>query len=273
MGEREEKGLGVVEELIDESKLLRALMDYIPDSVYFKDTSSRFIMVSRAHAERMGLKSPDEARGKTDFDFYDERFAREAYEDERRIIETGNPLINKFERVIAKDGKTRWVLATKAPIRDEDGNIIGIVGISRDITREMEIYRRARFLSSVVEQISEGIAVTDINGKIIFANSAWSEMHGYDVNELVGMEIHKLYCEPEVARRFERETIERGSAKGRISHLRRDGRSFPTLTTWSLIRDDRGKAIGIAVITKDLIDIIRVLREIRTLGADERTKK
>ncbi|RLI41793.1 hypothetical protein DRO64_07065 [Candidatus Bathyarchaeota archaeon] len=266
------KGCGDEEELIDESKLLRALMDYIPDSVYFKDASSRFIMISKAHAERMGLKSPDEARGKTDFDFYDDRFAREAYEDERRIIETGNPLINKFERVIAKDGKTRWVLATKAPIRDKDGKVIGIVGISRDITREMEIYRRARFLSSVVEQVSEGIAVTDLDGKIIFVNSAWAEMHGYDVNELVGMEIHNLYSEPEVARRFERETVEKGSAKGRISHLRRDGRSFPTLTTWSLIRDDAGKAIGIAVITKGLIDIIRVLREIRTLGANGQTK-
>jgi len=55
--------------LIDESKLLRAFMDYMPDSVYFKDASSHFIMVSKAHAERMGLKSPDEARGKTDFDF------------------------------------------------------------------------------------------------------------------------------------------------------------------------------------------------------------
>jgi len=55
-------------------------------------------MVSRAHAERMGLKSPEEARGKTDFDFYAEEFAREAYEDERRIIETGRPLINKIEK-------------------------------------------------------------------------------------------------------------------------------------------------------------------------------
>jgi len=174
--------------------------------------------------------------------------------------------------VIAKDGRARWVLATKAPIRDKDERIIGIVGISRDITREMEIYRRARFLSSVVEQVSEGIAVTDIDGKIVFVNSAWADMHGYDVNELLGMEIHNLYSEPEVARRLERETIEKGNARGRINHLRRDGRSFPTLTTWSLIKDDEGKAIGIAVITKDLIDIVRVLREIRTLGADGQTK-
>ena len=63
------KDFGDAEELIDESKLLRAFMDYMPDSVYFKDASSHFIMVSKAHAERMGLKSPDEARGKTDFDF------------------------------------------------------------------------------------------------------------------------------------------------------------------------------------------------------------
>jgi len=216
-------------------------------------------MVSRAHAERMGLKSPEEARGKTDFDFYAEEFAREAYEDERRIIETGRPLANKIEKIITKDGAIRWVSATKVPILDDHGGVVGIVGISRDITKYVEMRRQMRLLSSVVEQVSEGIAVTDANGKIIFANSAWAEMHGYRAEELIGMNIHDLYEKPEVARKFENETLARGSAKGRLSHIKRNGEVFPTLTSWSLIRDREGKTIGMAIITKSLTDIIKVL--------------
>jgi len=253
-------------EFFSESKLLKILMDNIPDSIYFKDSSSRFIMVSKAHAERMGLKSPKEVRGKTDFDFYAEEFAREAYEDERRIIETGRPLINKIEKIITKDGAIRWVSATKVPILNDHGRVVGIIGISRDITKYMEMQRQMRLLSSVVEQVSEGIAITDTNGKIIFANSAWAEMHGYRAEEIIGMNIHDLYEKPGVAKKFENETLARGSAKGRLSHIKRNGDVFPTLTSWSLIRDREGKTIGMAIITKSLTDIIKVLRDVKTLG-------
>jgi len=253
-----------------ENRLLKILMDNIPDSIYFKDSSSRFIMVSRAHAERMGLKSPEEAKGKTDFDFYAEEFAREAYEDERRIIETDRPLVNKIEKIITKNGAIRWASATKVPILDDHGRVVGIVGISRDITKYVEMQRQMQLLSSVVEQISEGIAVTDTNGKIIFANSAWAEMHGYGAKELVGMDIHDLYEKPKVAKKFEDEALTRGSTKGRLSHVKKNGDVFPTLTSWNLIRGREGKTIGMAIITKSLIEIIKVLRDVKTLGNVEK---
>jgi len=80
------------------------------------------------------------------------------------------------------------------------------------------------------------------------------------------MNIHDLYEKPEVARKFENETLARGSAKGRLSHTKRNGEVFPTLTSWSLIRDREGKTIGMAIITKSLTDIIKVLRDVKTLG-------
>ncbi|RLI37543.1 hypothetical protein DRO55_01115 [Candidatus Bathyarchaeota archaeon] len=252
-----------------DSRLLKILMDNIPDSIYFKDSSSRFIMVSNAHAKNMGLKSPEEARGKTDFDFYAEDFAREAYEDERRIIETGQPLINKIEKIVTKNGTIRWVSATKVPIFNDHGRVIGIVGISRDITKYMEMQRQMRLLSSVVEQVSEGIAVTDTNGKIIFANPAWAEMHGYEENELIEMDIHDLYERPEIARKLENEALTKGNAKGRLGHVKKNGDVFPTLTSWNIIKDREGKTIGIAIITKSLTDIIRVLRDVKTLKSVE----
>jgi len=124
----------LIESLIQEKKMFDVLMDSIPDAIYFKDANSRFIKINRPKALRMGLKSPDEAVGKTDFDFYHEDFAREAYEDEQRIMRTGEPLIGKVEEVKSRDGRVRWVSATKIPIMDENGRVVGLVGISRDIT-------------------------------------------------------------------------------------------------------------------------------------------
>ncbi|HEX8119366.1 MAG TPA: ATP-binding protein, partial [Pyrinomonadaceae bacterium] len=121
------------EALRRESTLLRALMDNIPDAIYFKDTESRFTRVNR-HAPYRGGNAPEDVVGKTDFDFFVEEHARAAYEDEQRVMRTGEPLIDKEECETYTDGSTTWLSTTKVPIVDEGGRVTGLVGISRDIT-------------------------------------------------------------------------------------------------------------------------------------------
>jgi PAS domain S-box-containing protein len=121
------------EALKRESTLLHALMDNIPDAIYFKDTEGRFTRVNR-HAPYRGGNAPEEVVGKTDFDFFVEEHARAAYEDEQRIMRTGVPLVDKEERETYTDGSTTWLSTTKVPVFDEAGRVTGIVGISRDIT-------------------------------------------------------------------------------------------------------------------------------------------
>jgi len=125
-----------------EQSLLRALMENSPDLIYFKDAGSQFIKCSKALVQRMGLKSGDEIAGKSDFDFYDEKHARQLFDDEQKIISTGEPLIGKVEKDILKDNRVFWVLTNKAPLRDEQGKAIGIFGISKDITALKEAETR-----------------------------------------------------------------------------------------------------------------------------------
>ena len=80
------------EELNDESRLLAALMDHITDNIYFKDTESRFTLVNRSLAKTFGVKGPAEVVGKTDFDFFSQEHARQAFEDEKAILRTGEPV-------------------------------------------------------------------------------------------------------------------------------------------------------------------------------------
>jgi PAS domain S-box-containing protein len=120
--------------LIEERNLLRTLMDNLPDHIYFKDRQSRFTRINRAQAKVFGLGDPAQAKGKTDFDFFSDEHAQQAYADEQEIIRTGQPLLAKEEKETWPDGRVTWVATTKMPLRDAKGNIIGTFGISHDTT-------------------------------------------------------------------------------------------------------------------------------------------
>jgi PAS domain S-box-containing protein len=112
--------------------LLQALLDYMPDHIYFKDTQSRFIRNSKSQASMLGLSDPTQIVGKTDFDFFPH--AAQAYAEEQAVMRSGQPLVDFEEHVVWPDSKETWVSTTKVPFRDPEGQIIGILGISRDIT-------------------------------------------------------------------------------------------------------------------------------------------
>jgi PAS domain S-box-containing protein len=121
-------------DLIKQHHLLRTLIDNIPDVIYVKDLSSRYILNNLGHQKELKVSSQEETLHKTDHDFYDKETAGEFYRDEQKIIDSGVPMINKEEYLSYSDGSNSWKLTTKVPIRDDKGVITGIAGINRDIT-------------------------------------------------------------------------------------------------------------------------------------------
>jgi diguanylate cyclase (GGDEF)-like protein/PAS domain S-box-containing protein len=134
---------------ISKLQMMDALMKYITDSIYFKDLKSRCIRINKACAEKFGINNPDEAVGKTDFDFFTEEHARQAYDVEQKIIKTGIPAINIEEKETwrEREKEYRWVSTTKMPFYDEKGKIIGTFGISRDITDRKKAEEKIEYLS------------------------------------------------------------------------------------------------------------------------------
>lgn len=121
-------------ELVRQQYILDTFMATVPDRIYFKDRRGRITRANLAHARRMGLPTPDEEVGKTDFDFLPAEEAHRRYQQEQDIIRTGIPLIGAEEQRVRADGRAEWALVTKMPLRNEHGDIIGTFGISRDIT-------------------------------------------------------------------------------------------------------------------------------------------
>ena len=147
----------LLERLTLERNLLSALMDNVPDHIYFKDADSHFIRISKAHAKSFGLEDPAQALGKTDFDFFTEEHARTAFENEREIIRTGRPMVGVEEKETWPDGRETWVSTTKAPFCDSTGKIIGTFGISRDITERKQAAQQLRLADKQLMRTNQSL--------------------------------------------------------------------------------------------------------------------
>jgi PAS domain S-box-containing protein len=125
--------------LRQERSLLRTLIDNVPDYIYVKNTRHQFLLANEALASRMGATSPEELLGKTDFDFYPEELATVYASGEQKVMQSGRAVINREESTPDSAGDTVWLLTTEVPVRDAAGNVMGLVGVGRDIT-ERKLY-------------------------------------------------------------------------------------------------------------------------------------
>ncbi|MDE2417267.1 MAG: EAL domain-containing protein [Burkholderiales bacterium] len=132
-----------------ERELMHALMDSIPDQIFFKDSESRFLRINQSLAKRYGIDDPSLAVGKTDADFYTPEHGAKTAADERQIMETGEPLVGVLDREVWPDGSMTWNVSTKMPLYNSEGKLIGTYGIAHDITEhkktEQLIWHQANF--------------------------------------------------------------------------------------------------------------------------------
>jgi len=119
---------------LNDTGLMNHLMDHIKDNIYFMDREGHIIMINQAGAEWLGYRDPKELIGKTDLDIFSSEHGAAAFEDEQCIMRTGKPLLGIEERETWADGRETWVSTSKMPLRNDAGKIIGIFGVSRDIT-------------------------------------------------------------------------------------------------------------------------------------------
>ena len=168
-----------LEALAAERNLLRTLIDSIPDAIHVKDRKGRFLAGNVALAGHVGVASPDALLGKTDYDFFPEDVAARLYADEQEVIQSGQPSFDREELLVDSSGSRRWVSTVQVPLREPQGDVVGLVGVSRDITERVQAEEeretlQAQLLQSqkmeAVGRLTAGIAhdfnnlLTAING-------------------------------------------------------------------------------------------------------------
>jgi len=116
-------------ELSQERRLLRTLIDNLPDGIYAKDTAGRKIMVNPADLKVLGCQTEAEAVGKSDFDLFPKDVAEKFWADDQKVIR-GEPVINREEFFLDEQGRKCWLLTSKLPLRDQDGKIVGLVALA-----------------------------------------------------------------------------------------------------------------------------------------------
>jgi len=269
-------------EVIRERNILKAILSALPIAVYYKDRNCRLTYVSRGfytqyekYAKRHHLKVPTNVIGKTDFDLFPREWAEKMIEDDKRVMEAGEPIIDKLEH-FTRDGIEQYTLTTKVPIFDEKKKIIGLVGASLDMTEQVRLQKEqaralaeaeaGRVASEVVEGMIDGVIITDLEGRILQMNTASRRMCGTGREDLRGKNVAELLSgegAPLVPELLDK-MIETGRPIRNLeaTGVGRDGRKFPILVNASLLRDERGEPSKILIVYRDITELKRAQEEL-----------
>jgi PAS domain S-box-containing protein len=229
------------------SALLEALLANTNDHIYFKDLESRFVRFSMNMLEHFKLSNPDELMGRIDFDFFTDEHARPAFEAEQEIIRTGQPVLNLEEKITHIDGRIGWNSTSKMPWRDRAGNIIGTMGISRDITARKKAEDSLRLFRTLIDQSNDSIEVVDAaTYRYLDVNERACISHGYTRKEFLSLSVSDVdpdFGHP-MQERNEKELQAEGSIIFESRHQRKDGTTFPVEVTVRLVQLDRSYLVA-----------------------------
>ncbi len=251
----------IEETLAYERDLLAALLERIPDRIYFKDRESRVLRGSRSMALLFGLADTAALVGKTDFDFFTVEHAQPAFDDEQQVMRTGEPIVGKVEKETLPDGRVGWALTTKMPLRDHHGRIIGTFGISKDMTElhqmEETLAHERNLLRNLIDNLPDLIYIEDTEGRYVLNNPAHLAFLGATDPQAVIGKTASDFLDPPVATMLH--AADRGvfqSGRPLINHeetaLDHAGRHLWLLTTRVPLRDGAGRLTGLVGISRDI---------------------
>lgn len=281
-------------QLAREQYILDTFMANVPDRIYFKDLHGRITRANAAHATWLGLEDAAEEIGKTDFDFFSKEEAWLRYEQEQTIIRTGKSFVNQEEqRRLPDGGQIHWSLATKMPLRNERGEIIGTFGISKDITdlkltqdalqkayadverrveertrelqqeiaerqrAEIEIRYLQHYLQNIIDSMPSILIGVNIHGQVTHWNRQAERIIGVPISEIEGRAFAEVF--PALAEKME--YIQRAIQEGRphkesnLSHEYKDETHYIDMTIYPLIDHTPQGAV---VLVDDVTERVRV---------------
>ena len=267
---------GAEEILARERTLLRTIIDSLPDAIWTKDADLRFVLSNPGHNRLVGKASENEIVGKTGFDFHPHDLASSYHRDDLQVLRDGETILNKEEWVRDANGRESWHLAIKAPLRNRDGKITGLVGISRNIQerKEAELAIRAseRRYRAFFEVTTAGVVEVTTDARIIRANGAFCRMLGYSTDEIAGIPVVELLFpedREETLSQYQQLTAKQAPAfEAERQYKRKDGSMIWARVSAVLVPGEAGNPSWLCAVVTDITD--RHIAEDHLRSSEER---
>ncbi|MBI5670762.1 MAG: PAS domain S-box protein [Chloroflexi bacterium] len=268
--------------LVEERNLLRALIENVPDAIFVLDLNGRYMLDNAAHRRLLGVRTMDEVIGKSAADFFPAAEAAVFQREELGIIQTGQPLLNSENAYLDPARQRRWASVSKIPFRDSQGQIIGLVGIVHDVTdlkqaeavlqqayhqseqrlseqnlELSQVYTRLLYQASLLENVSEAVVATDLDGIIQSWNRAAETLYGYPAEQVIGTsawEFFRAGLSDENRQVAEARLRQHQPWQGEFSFRRRDGHQPVFMISVAFVRDREGKPTGIVSVGRDITE-------------------
>ena len=262
-------GLDMTEQKLTEARLaaernlMRTLIDNVPDLIYAKDTECRFTLANTALLRQLGAASVEDVIGKSDFDFHPKELAEQYFAAEQEIMRSGRGLINHEEVAVDRaTGNIQWYSSTKVPLYDASGNLIGLVGIGRDITERQQMEARLaeerNLLRTLVDNLPDVVYVKDTESRFLLLNDILARQLGAESVEAAIGKTDFDYYPREMAEAFfadDQRVVRFGEPVTREEPGRdAQGKPLWVLTTKAPLRDASGRVIGLVGIGRDITE-------------------
>ncbi len=261
------------ETLRNERNLLRTVVNILPDGIYVKDRECRKIITNTADLRYMDMQNENGVIGKTDFDFFQEETASAFYKDDKSVLNDGQPILNREESYLDKNGQTHWLLTSKMPLKNDKGEIYGIVGIGRDITEQKKaqvaLQNERNLLLTLIDTLPDLINYKDTNGRYLLNNRAHLRALGAEKQEdVIGKTMYDFHP-AELAKHYEENEhylIESGDPiidKEETVYHHDSGKIHWHLTNKAPIKDANGKVASYITISRDITERKRMEEALR----------
>jgi len=244
-----------------ERNMLRSLIDGFPDKIFARDLDRRYLVVNKAMAEWVGAKSPAEMIGKTPGDYFPELIVRTGKEEDRHIIETGDPVLNREWHLELRKGDLHYFVTTKVLLNDSDGKPWGIVGMDRDVTEQRRAQEKAiqaeQRMQAMIDNSPAVISMKDLKGRYLMVNRGFEDLFGLERKDVLGFTDHQLMADKAAADKFRKHDLlvaERGESLQMDEELFVDNDPRTYVSVKFPLRDLRGEVMGIGAISTDITD-------------------